>query len=569
MGILSTVDIFTSFTGGTLGRTLSHALAPTHPDIQINARHTDELAAGTAPALIWVTAEAASFTYSQCCNGHPVDMDAALADINLLAARIIEASASRPLTLVASLVPALDRRPGGPSSFDPENGEAYLLTRMNLALADALAAIPQTSAIIRMLDASHWLRAAQPQAYAAKQWYVAKIPFAPSVFQLTAAEVSASLFALEGRARKILITDLDDTLWGGVVGDDGIEGLHLGGHDHIGEIHADIQKTLKSLTRRGIQLAIASKNDEETALNAIDTHPEMHLSRNDFAGWAINWADKAENIRTLMNDLRLGLDSAVFLDDNPVERDRVRTTLPEILVPELPADKSQWPALIQGLTCFDQTTLSNEDRTRTQAYAAERRRVEARSGTTSQEEWVTSLDIHVAAQPLAPLDIQRAVQLFNKTNQMNLSTRRFTQSQLEHWAQDVNREFWTIRVRDRFADAGLTALLGLEHDGTTTHIVDFIMSCRVIGRMVENTVLAIAAQRAAARGTKTLSATLIPTDRNTPCATFFKDHSGFIETAQNIFSWEVAMGYPSPAAITLEMSELTGNTPAPSAEIAQ
>jgi len=548
MSIARELDLFTSFTGGILARVLQTDL----PELDVTAYPLDDITSGTAPAVIWCHAEAASPAYAATRAGAPADIEAALADIRTLAARIRDMAATRPLTLVASLTSALPGRGSGALGFDPANGDAYLLARMNIALAEALTGTDPAAPLIRMLDASPWLAAAGQGAHVPKQWYVAKIPFAQPVFHRAAQDMTAALTALAGGSRKILITDLDDTLWGGVIGDDGLEGIRLGGHDHVGEIHADIQHILKGFTRRGIQLAIASKNDETTALAAIKDHPEMILTRDDFAGWAINWSDKADNIRTLMDDLRLGLDAALFLDDNPVERDRVRQTLPQVLVPDLPADKSQWPALLRNLTCFEQITLSAEDRARTRAYADERARSDARPDSGSREDWIASLEINVTARPLAPVDTQRTVQLFNKTNQMNLTTRRMTQPQLEDWLAQGHRELWTFRVADRFGDAGLTGILTIDHTGKTSVITDFVMSCRVIGRQVENTILALAARRAQAAGSDSLEAQLQPTDRNNPCTEFFRTQSGMIEASPNCFTWDLAMPYPAPASVTLD-----------------
>jgi len=533
-------DVFTSFTGGTLARLIGpHA----------SARSTDDLDAGTAPALIWVHAEAASPAYARLRAGGEAEHAEALDDIAVLAARITHAAAGRPLTLVAGLMPAAPGRGAGLLAHDTRLGDAHLLMRMNLALAEALSDTDN----LRVLDTAAWLMAAGANAYAPKQWYVAKIPFSPQVLSAAARDVHAALDALKGGSRKILITDLDDTLWGGVVGDDGIDALRLGGHDHIGEIHADIQEALKSLTRRGVQLAIASKNDEATALAAIDTHPEMRLTRADFAGWAISWDDKAHTIARLMQRLNLGLDAAVFLDDNPIERDRIRHALPQVLVPDLPADKAQWPRLIRDLECFDQISLSAEDRIRTQAYAAERNRRAAADAASSRAAWIASLGIEIDARPLARADTPRTLQLFNKTNQMNLTTRRLTAPELDAWCATPGHELWTCRIRDRFGDAGLTAIIGLSHHHGTTQITDFVMSCRIIGRTIENAVLAVAVGRAAQAGAARLEARLHPTDRNAPCATFFRDLSGFTEHATNRFTWDVGTPYPPPAALSLRV----------------
>ena len=225
--------------------------------------------------------------------------------------------------------------------------------------------------------------------------------------------------------------DLDNVLWGGVVGEVGWTGINLGGHDHVGEAFADFQRALKALAARGVQLALVSRNDEATALEAIDRHPEMQLRREDFAGWRINWEDKAQNIAGLLAELNLGDESAVFIDDSAIERERVRTAIPEVLVPEWPDDPARFREALGSLRCFDSPFLTEEDRRRTAMSAAERsRRCRVSTAVASVEDWLQSLDISVTVEMLSDGNLDRAVQLFNKTNQMNLATRRLSKPEL-------------------------------------------------------------------------------------------------------------------------------------------
>jgi FkbH-like protein len=266
---------------------------------------------------------------------------------------------------------------------------------------------------------------------------------------------------MDGAARRILILDLDDVLWGGIVGESGWEGLKLGGHDHLGEAFVDFQRALKGLTRRGIQLAIVSKNDESAALEAIDRHPEMQLRRDDFAGWRINWKDKAENVLELLADVGLGAESAVFVDNSAVERGRVASAIPAVLVPDWPEDPAKFHEALASLRCFDVPTVTPEDRSRTAMYASERDRKNHLSAAGSLAEWLESLAVSVTVEPLSDANLDRASQLFNKTNQMNLTTRRLSNSELAQWARGGNRELLTFRVADRFGDSGLTGMVGL------------------------------------------------------------------------------------------------------------
>ena len=225
-----------------------------------------------------------------------------------------------------------------------------------------------------MLDAQRWIAHSRESKQGQRLWYLGKIPYSDDVFGTVGREVVAATATIQGAARRLIVLDLDDTLWGGVVGDDGWESLRLGGHDSVGEAFVDFQRELRALSRRGILLALVSKNDEAVALEAIDRHSAMVLGRDDMVGWRINWSDKAANIVDLVASLNLGLQSVVFIDDSPYERARVRETLPEVLVPEWPTDPTDYVSTLTALTCFDTLTVSEEDRARTSMYAAERRR---------------------------------------------------------------------------------------------------------------------------------------------------------------------------------------------------
>src|SRR5437763_8904899 len=249
-------------------------------------------------------------------------------------------------------------------------GAARALMRINVRLLESLAGAPT----IHPLWGDKWIQLGGPAAFNYRLWYLGKIPFSNEVFKAAARDIKAALRGLNGQAKKIVLLDLDDVLWGGIVGDVGWEGLTLGGHDPAGEALVDFQLQLKALTRRGILLAIVSKNEESVAMEAIAKHPEMVLKLDDFAGWRINWRDKAENIHALMNELSLGLDSAVFIDDSAVERARVRETLPALFVPDWPSDKRLYPQALLSLDCFDRPSLTEEDRQRSRMSAVDRER---------------------------------------------------------------------------------------------------------------------------------------------------------------------------------------------------
>jgi FkbH-like protein len=424
-------------------------------------------------------------------------------------------------------------------------GVARALARMNLRLWEAL----DTAANVFPLDAARWVAAAGANAVNARLWLLAKVPFAPAVLAEAVRETKAALRALRGESRRLLVVDLDDTLWGGTVGECGWQALRVGGHDGTGEAFAAFQDALLALTRRGVVLGIVSRNDEGVALEALDRHPEMRLRRQHFAGWRINWGDKAENVAALAGELRLGLSSVVFVDDHPLERARVREALPEVLVPEWPADPLLYASTLQSLDCFDTAATTAEDEGRAALYAAERQRRGGEVRAASVEEWLAGLGITVSTEELTETNLPRTVQLLNKTNQLNLATRRLSAAELRAWAAAGNR-VWAFRVRDRFGDSGLTGLASLTVQDDRATVVDFLLSCRVMGRRVEEAMVAWLVERARELGARELCATYVPTERNRPCLDFWR-RSGFASADGARFTWDLGTEYPLPAAVQL------------------
>jgi FkbH-like protein len=297
---------------------------------------------------------------------------------------------------------------------------------------------------------------------------------------------------------------------------------------------------------------VASKNDEAIALEAIDRHPEMVLKRDDLAGWKINWLDKAQNIADLVSSLNLGLDSVVFIDNDPAERDRVREALPEVYVPDWPEDAMLYKSALLKLRCFDSPSLSHEDAERTVMYASERGRQDLKRKIGSVDEWLKGLMIKVTVEELNGAILMRASQLLNKTYLMNLATRRLTESELAEWAGRAGHKLWTFRVSDKFGDYGLTGIVSLEIDGSVGRIADFILSCRVIGRKVEEAMLNTVVSYGRSAGLEEVLARYIPTAKNSPCLDFFR-RSGFAyDGKKDIFIWRLKERYALPAFINVD-----------------
>lgn len=430
-------------------------------------------------------------------------------------------------------------------------GIANTVMRMNLRLSEVLDGQPGCY----VLNAQRWVHQGGRTACNPKLWAMAKIPFSNSVFKAAVADVKAAVRAVNGEAKKLIVVDLDNTLWGGIVGDDGWEQLQLGGHDPVGEAFVAFQHALKAMTNRGILLGIVSKNTEEVAGEAFANHPEMVLSLDDFAGWRINWDDKAKNIAELVDELNLGLQSVVFIDDNAFERERVRAALPDVFVPDWPDDRLLYRRTLLSLDCFDTPTLTNEDRRRAAMYAAEKERASLKTQVSSLDRWLETLGLKVQVESPTDANLARIVQLLNKTNQMNLRTRRMTNAELVAWLQGEGHCLKAFRVSDRFGDSGLTGILSLKKQGDEVHVADFVLSCRVMGRRVEETMLAVATNEARRMGAGTLIAEYLPTAKNKPCLEFWKRSGLQVDVAHHTFRWSLNDTYPVPAHITLVQDE--------------
>jgi FkbH-like protein len=496
--------------------------------------------------VVWTRPQAAVPAFAEVLNFSPVAPEELLAQVDAFAALVARAAERSRLVLVPSWVAPSAERGWGLTDLRPRQGIAAALARMNLRLAEQLQ---QPNVFV--VDGERWLRQGGHGDAAAKLWFMGKVPFANEVLQEAARDVRAALAALHGQARKLVVVDLDDTLWGGIVGDVGWENLRVGGHDHAGEAYLEFQKALKALTRRGVILGIVSKNTEEVALEAMRKHPEMHLRVEDFAGYKINWRDKAQNLAELARELRLGLQSVVFLDDNPVERARVREALPEVLVPEWPATPMLYARALRALRCFDVLSATDEDARRAAMYQAERRRqaeMQEMREVGNAATFLAGLGTTVTVEPLGDANLARTAQLLNKTNQMNLRTRRLTERELKEWAAQPGHRLWSFRVADRLGDSGLTGIASVAADGDTFQVVDYVLSCRVMGRKVEETMLAFAVAQARQLGASRVTAQLLPTAKNQPCLEFFR-RSGFEEQEDHRFSWDAGREYPVPDVV--------------------
>jgi len=350
------------------------------------------------------------------------------------------------------------------------------------------------------------------------RWHQAKQLVSPVAAPLYGDLVARIAAAVAGQSRKCLVLDLDNTLWGGVIGDDGLDGIKLGQGNATGEAFLAFQRYAAALGRRGIILAVCSKNNPEVAEEAFAKHPEMALRRGDIACFVANWNDKAGNLRHIAKTLNIGLDSLVFVDDNPAEREIVRRELPEVAVPEVPEDVAFYPEIVAAAGYFETVSFTADDVARGRSYALNAERAAALEQATDLQGYLRSLAMTMTAKPVGPAELPRVTQLINKTNQFNLTTRRYTEADTERFSKDPGTVMLSFRLRDRFGDNGLISVVIARPDAALAPnelLIDtWLMSCRVLGRQVEEATLGVVAGHAARKGAAALVGEYRPTAKN-------------------------------------------------------
>ena len=366
------------------------------------------------------------------------------------------------------------------------------------------------------------------------RWLQGKLEIAPQAAPLYGDFVARILAAQRGLSKKCLVLDLDNTLWGGVIGDDGLDGIVLGEGSAAGEAHLALQHYAKQLKERGIILAVCSKNDAEIAEAAFRDHPEMILRRSDIAAFQANWDDKSQNLKAIAARLNIGIDSLVFVDDNPIERARVRQSLPMVAVPELPEDAAHYVRCLAEAGYFEAVAFTSEDRDRARQYAANAEREAMLGSAEGMEEFLRGLEMSVLYGPFTPVDHARIVQLINKTNQFNTTTRRYASEEVEHIASLPQALTLQFRLLDRVGDNGLVSTMILRptpDEEDVLEIENWVMSCRVFGRQLEFETMNIVVNAARARGARALVANYVPTAKNSVISALYQS-LGFTEVKQ-------------------------------------
>jgi len=431
----------------------------------------------------------------------------------------------------------------------------WLIDAFNRNLAESVAgsgdALLDVATVAETVGTTEW--------HCPRQWNMGKFPCAESYLPLYAEHVGRVLGALRGKSRRCLILDLDNTLWGWVIGDDGLEGIRLAQGDPTGEAHLELQRLALSLRQRGIVLAVSSKNEDETARLPFRKHPEMRLREEHIAVFQANWSDKATNIQAIARELSLGLESMVFVDDNPVERGLVRELLPEVAVPEMPQDPALYARTLAAAGYFEAIAFSPEDAQRADFYQDNARRAALERQAGDVDRYLASLNMRITFSPFDQVGRARITQLINKSNQYNLTTRRYTEMEVAAVEHDPTCFTLQVRLADAFADNGMISVVVCREAAAQTWEIDtWLMSCRVLGRRVESMVLRELLARAQLRGIRTLVGWFLPTDRNVLVVDHYRK-LGFALTERNpdgSTRWilEVESAAVEPAPMLVEYS---------------
>lgn len=418
----------------------------------------------------------------------------------------------------------------------------YQMRRLNMLFSEAAAGDKLVFPIA--LD-SLSAQAGRDHFFDPQLFYIAKMPIQVEFLPQVARRVFRTVEALGGRFRKCAVLDLDNTLWGGVVGDDGMEGIRIG-ELKDGKIYSDLQRYFKELRNRGILLAVCSKNEHAAAIQPFREHPEMVLREDDFVMFVANWEDKASNIRRIRETLNIGMDSIVFIDDNPFERNAVRSQIPELTVPELPPEPEKYLDFLRKADLFETVSVSGEDANRTRQYREEAQRTEAAATFASYDEYLQSLEMVAEAKPFDAFHFARIAQLTQRSNQFNLRTVRYTEGDIQRIAGDDRFITLYFTLKDKFGDHGLISVVILEkRDGGTLFVDTFLMSCRVLKRGMEEFIINKIVATAKEHGFSRVEGEYIPTPKNAMVARLYAQH-GFEDCGNGIFRADPATYVATP-----------------------
>ena len=384
-----------------------------------------------------------------------------------------------------------------------------------------------------------------------KNYFFGNITISFEFIPFLADDILSFLIAINGKTKKCIVLDLDNTLWGGIVGEDGFDGIQLG-PNAPGNAYMEFQKYLKSLAQRGILLAINSKNNYDDAMKIISEHPFMILRKNDFSSIKINWDNKVSNMKEIANEVNIGTDSFVFFDDDPVNRSLIKNTLPEIVTPELPSDPSYYVEILQSLPDFSLIRMTYEDKNRKKMYQEQENRKKQELLSDNLEDFLRSLNLKVIIKDSTSFTIPRISQLTLKTNQFNLTTKRYQEEEIKKFSEDKNVLIKCAQVKDKFGDSGITGTFIVKKDSEEWIIDTFLLSCRVIGREIEKAMMDYIINESRKSGVKKILAQYIQTEKNSPIEDFLPK-SGFEKNGDYwVYDVEKQLKVPSFLSIEIE-----------------
>lgn len=409
-----------------------------------------------------------------------------------------------------------------------EKGQVAVIQKINRELL----LLAQSQKGVYLLDYDGLIsRHGRENWHDACKWVTMRMPIVSNYLIHMVKEWMRFIHPLTGKGCKVLVIDLDNTLWGGVIGEDGMNGIKIG-NDYPGAFYRELQKTILDLSKRGVILAISSKNNMADAMEVLEKHPEMLLRPEHFAIIKINWKDKVQNLLEIAKELNIGLDAIAFLDDNIVECQLIRSQLPEVKVIELPKNPAKYTDTLRNCPYFERLFLSKEDQDRGRHYTEQRLRMELNKNADSLEDFFWSLSMKAEIFLVDKETLPRAAQLTQKTNQFNMTTVRYSEQQIAEIANKPDKRVYLLRLLDRFGDSGIVGESITHYVGETCEIEIFLLSCRILNRSVETTLLATIAEESYKQGIQRLVGLFIPSKRNSPASNFYESH-GF-KLTQNI-----------------------------------
>ena len=418
--------------------------------------------------------------------------------------------------------------PNGITETKSDFGFHEMIEELNRSLRN----ISKTHSSVYIYDFNHFVsKYGEKNIFDYRQFHVGDIQIALNFIPSFAYDLMSYIKPITGTNKKCIVLDLDNTLWGGIIGEDGFDGIELG-HSSNGKAFVDFQKELLSLWNHGIILAINSKNNFDDAMKVINEHPNMILRKKNFASIQINWDDKAQNLKQIAEEINIGLNSIAFFDDDKINRERIKQEFPEVLTIEVPDDPSQFSLILKNLNDFNVLQRTDEDIKRGQMYSQQRERKELEKSISNLDDFLEQLDIKVKMKNSNEFLIPRISQLTLKTNQFNLTTRRYQEEEIRNFTNDHKFIVGCAQVLDKFGDNGITGVYIINKQDKIWSIDTFLLSCRIMGRGVENGILSQILIDAKHNGVEEIRANFIPTQKNKPAENFLPDF-GFQKEGDN------------------------------------